>query len=173
MMKYPKYSLGLALSFFISLFSGCGSDSGTGAAVGTGPQFETGHYFIQSDVDDLYHFDQYFVALPDYHWEFVEYGYALGHPDNLCQVTRQSGSYNLTDTALTLVFEKSSDSFEKCGMTKTDFQQITLIPISGPNNKGTIKIRNRSSVGFEGFNFFINKQQWDSFLKKPDPYGFY
>ncbi len=172
-MKNPIYFLYIALAFFSTIFIGCGSETGTGPASGTGPQFEIGHYFISSDNDALYHFDQYFVALPEYHWEFVEYGYALGHPSNLCQVTRQSGSYHLNDTALTLVIEKSSPSVEKCGMTKSDFQSIVMSPFSGPKNQETYPIRNRSSLSFEGFNIFTNSPKWDTYVKKPDPYGFF
>lgn len=53
-MAYWRKTLSvLALSAFSMIQSGCVTDSGA-ADGGTGPEFMSGHYYIQSDADDIY-----------------------------------------------------------------------------------------------------------------------
>ena len=159
----------------LSLLSLClawtACDKSTGPS-GTGDELPPGHYFILSDNDDFYRFDQYLVVLPGHAWEFVEYGYPPGQKANLCQVTRQGGVYSTTDTSITMTATKEGESLQKCGLTKAEFQAypFTAVP-SHP--KQTFALRNVTATGFEAEDLFIGADTWVMYRQVADPYGFY
>ena len=166
-----------AFSFFpmLLLVSGLalsGCNSGTSSE--GGPELTAGHYFIQSDEDDLYDLDQYFVVTAGNRFEFVEYGYATGQPTNLCQVTRQAGTYRLGDSLLTLTLTADGESVEGCHMTKAQFQAYPFenIPTAQRPTQG-FPVRNVTANGFEAKDLFIGAAGWKTYAVKADPYGFY
>ncbi|GEM_PF-4242084 len=171
----------LAVSVFSLLFTlitlviltGC--DSGTGPAGGTGPELTHGDFFILSDADDSYHYDQYFVVQADHRWEFVEYGYALGQPTNLCQVTRHAGVYSVMgDSVLSVTQTAGGESVESCHMTKAQFQAYPMQSIPAARQpKSDFLMRNKTATGFDAKDLFVNASGWKTYTIKPDPYGFY
>src|SRR4051812_19991175 len=117
----PRIALAISAFPFLLALTACDSSSGTGPAGAGGVQLSQGTYFIQHQSDDVYVYDQYFQVLPGNKWEFVEYGHPSGNQANLCQLTRQAGTYTATDTSLTATQVSYGESVEKCHMTKADF----------------------------------------------------
>lgn len=161
-----------AMLIMMTLMAITGCNSGTSSD--GGPELPYGHYFIQSAADDLYHFDQYFVIQPGNRFEFVEYGYALGQPANLCQVTRHAGSYKLGDSALAVTQTATGESIEGCHMTKERFQAYHFESLPASEQlKGSFSIRNVTANGFDGYDLFDGVTGWKTYALKADPYGFY
>lgn len=171
------------LRFFAILFSFAfaGPATLTGCNSGTssngGPEMANGHYFILTDFDGTYRFDQYFVVLPGNRWEFVEYGYPPGQAANLCQLTRQAGTYSLGglgDSSLTMTQTGYGESVESCHMTKAQFQAYPMesIPAAERPSK-SFPVRKRTSAGFESEDLFEGAEGWKTYTLKADPYGFY
>lgn len=176
----PMFRLRSILPLFLLTVSAAwlgGCDSSTGPSgpagpAGTGTELSAGSYFIQYDSDDLYKYEQYFVVQPGYHWEFVEYGYKAD-TKTLCQVTRKRGNYSSTDSTLTMAMLTWGESVEKCGMTQADFNAYPFeaVPVS---DTGTYHIRHMTATSFDGKDFFDGTSPgWQTYSKKPDPYGFF
>jgi len=162
----------LLLILSATWFGGCDSSTGPSGPAGTGAELPAGSYFIQYDSDDLYEYEQYFVVQPGYHWEFVEYGYK---PDSktLCQVTRNKGNYSSTDSTLSLTLVSGGASVEKCGMTQADFKAYPFetVPDEAPQ---AFPIRHVTATSFDGKDLFEGTPSgWQTYAKKPDPYGFF
>ncbi|MDB5048346.1 MAG: hypothetical protein JWO30_1417 [Fibrobacteres bacterium] len=170
----PSLRFALAFSVFPFLLAlvACDSGTSTGPAGAGGIQLTLGTYFIQHDADDSYQYDQYFEVLPDHHWEFVEYGYVGLDHANLCQLTRQAGTYSATDTSLTVTELSYGESIDKCHMTKADFQAYPMTAIPERPTQ-VFRIRNPTAAGFEGEDLFIDNSGWKTYAKVADPYGFY
>ncbi|MEO6098020.1 MAG: hypothetical protein ABIW76_21095 [Fibrobacteria bacterium] len=168
----------MLLVTILPTFTGCnsGSSSEPGPGLGSGPtpELKPGHYFIQSDADDLYHYDQYFVVQAGNRFEFVEYGNAPGQIANLCQVTRQKGSYATDSTTLTLTYKAGGDGLETCHMTKAQFDAYPFEEV--PSSQWHIEshaIRKLTGTGFDGENLFFGISGWKTYPLRTDPYGFY
>jgi hypothetical protein len=168
-LRFPVFTLWLALAGLGAL-TGC--DSGTSS--NGGPELTQGHYFILTDSDDLYRYDQYFMVLPGNRWEFVEYGYPSGQASNLCQLTRQAGTYRLGDSSLTMTMTGDGESVESCHMTKAQFQAYPMESIPAAERPShTFSVRSRTAAGFESEDLFQGTPGWKTYTLKADPYGFY
>ncbi len=152
----------------LAALTGCQSTT----AVLAGSQLALGHYYIQSQSDDVYHYDQYFVALPDNHWEFVEYGYKISDRTSVCQLVRRAGTYTLGDSTITSTLTASGDPLTQCGLTKAQFQAYAMT--NAPDHPvGITGIRNITDTGFDGKDMFVGVTGWKHYTKVADPFGFY
>jgi hypothetical protein len=160
-------TLGLFSALWVFLALGC--DSSTGPQTGAGGLPE-GHYFIQSDSDDLYRYQQYFVVLSDGRWEFIEYGVAPA-TSQVCQITRQAGTYGVADSVMALTLRRGGPSLEKCPITQADFNGYRFSGTS-PQTQA-FPVRNINANSFEADNLFVGVSGWRRYALVSDPHGFY
>lgn len=163
-----------------AFMGGCDSSSSTGPAgtgrelgAGTGSEPAVGSYFILSDSEDVYTYEQYFVVQSGHRWEFVEYGYTPSAPETLCLVSRQRGVYSSTDSSLILTKTEEGDLMEKCGMTKADFDAYPF-QAAPAGSTTTARIRKVTANRFEAEDLFDwIAPGWRAFYRKADPFGFF
>ena len=130
-----------------AMLAGCLLGSGGG-----GQGFEEGHYLLANRFDQSYAYKQYFVALPDHRFEWVEYGYNASN-SQVCKVTRKSGEYALADSSVEVTVTAEAAPVVKCGFSKEDFKAMKLVPREKTEPVRS-DIRNRTDKEFEAKGFF-------------------
>lgn len=135
------------------------------------PSFPEGHYFLAGRFDVSYAYEQYFVALPDHRFEWVEYGYNAA-TGAVCKATRKKGTYVLADSSVRSLILETSEPLTKCGMGRADFDAIKTTAVKDPKSD-LYRIRELKADGFEAEGFFGAAAAWKHYPRRADPYKFH